>query len=282
MAMAAETPCLSSPLQALLANGLKNIGPQFGEINWYPMTADDPLWPHTDPTGGIVVPAIAAESSAYDPVAAAVLDHSNFMREPWMRQERTDISALKLLFAHRKVAFAESQRLYQMHTHIHGERDGVKYDANDGFAQLWVGSCAFKGIGVAAELLGQPLSPDARQTIYERRIRPHLLSFGTPRPLIPETVEAFDSYREQMLSGEMLVQHKPSKELLDLIYVSFHSPKVPEPLAWAGRALTKSFTESRILDRAGVPFTDREQAFVDGFTWTIRHTYGQLPPTGIG
>lgn len=257
-----------------------NTGPLEQPPEGFPFTADSALRRWTEPAAFFLVPNVATRAIMYDPIAAGVTEHSNFLIHPWGRYLDTSHSAFVLTLEDWESALARGKFIFnKLHRHIHGVYHGVAYDANDPKLQMWVLDSGFHGIEEASRRWGQPLDDDQRSAIWQDTYNFGLF-FGLPSRSMPKTLQELEEYRYGMLTGPELLRTDVSRDLVSKIF-TYSSWKAPLPIARFGQAITKMSLDEELQQRLGevtdvgvTPFDIRASALFD---WTMQHTYSRLP-----
>ena len=144
---------------------------------------------------------------AHPLVAAGVAEHSDFRSDPWARLSGTLRSYLRIVYGTADAARAEIRRLNELHRGIRGEvldpdvrqRLGRRYSALDPALALWVHATLVDSTIAAYHNWIEPLSRDEQARYYAETL-PVGRAFGIPASLLPEDLEAFETYLDDMLA----------------------------------------------------------------------------------
>jgi uncharacterized protein (DUF2236 family) len=182
---------------------------------------------------------------AHPLVAEGVAEHSDFQADPWSRLAGTLRSYLRIVYGTAPAARAEIRRLNQLHRDIRGEvrddsareRHGSSYHARDPELSLWVHATLVDSTIAAYEAWIEPLSWTRRARYYEET-KPVGRAFGIPGDLLPEDVDAFETYLEGMFGpGGPIVIGETARELADSILRPPLGPAIPRGLGELGGRL---------------------------------------------
>ena len=172
-------------------------------------------------------------------------EHSDFQADPWSRLAATLRSYLRIVYGTADAARGEIQRLNRLHREIHGSvadegvraRHGARYHARDPELSLWVHATLVDSTIAAYEAWIEPLSWTRRARYYEET-KPVGRAFGIPPELLPEDIDAFETYLEEMLApGGPIVIGRTARELADSILRPPLGPALPLILGDAGGRL---------------------------------------------
>ena len=144
---------------------------------------------------------------AHPLVAAGVAEHSDFRSDPWARLSGTLRSYLRIVYGTADAAREEIRRLNDLHRGIRGnvieararERHGRRYSALDPDLSLWVHATLVDSTIEAYHRWIEPLSRDERARYYEETL-PVGRAFGIPASRLPEDLDAFETYLDDMLA----------------------------------------------------------------------------------
>jgi uncharacterized protein (DUF2236 family) len=182
---------------------------------------------------------------AHPLVAEGVAEHSDFQADPWSRLAATLRSYLRIVYGTAGAARGEIQRLNRMHRDINGavrdesarDRHGGRYQARDPALSLWVHATLVDSTIAAYEAWIEPLSWTRRARYYEET-KPVGRAFGIPADLLPEDIDAFETYLEDMLGpGGPIVVGETARELAESILRPPLGPAVPLVLGDAASRL---------------------------------------------
>ncbi|RZS32636.1 uncharacterized protein (DUF2236 family) [Herbihabitans rhizosphaerae] len=168
-------------------------------------------------------------------IGAGVQQHSNFIEEPWDRLDRTLQSLWRLIFGGER-AVEESRRLRELHKTIKGvDHHGQRYHALNPEAYWWVHATLFDVLLRLEEFLGNPLSPSDQVRLYDEwRQLGRLL--GIPERLMPNTLDGFQSYVDDMIATTLERNETAALVLASLRLQGVSKPPVWYVPGWAWRA----------------------------------------------
>jgi uncharacterized protein (DUF2236 family) len=222
---------------------------------------------------------------AHPAVAAGVDEHSNFRADPWRRLAATLRSYLTIVYGTSRVARAEIRRLNTLHRGI----VGVGYAARDPELSLWVHATLVDSTMVVNDAWIEPM-PRARRAAFYLETRPIGRAFGVPDRLLPEELDAFDSYVQGMMAPSGPVQVSPlARELAGVILhpplaplAQWFSAGTPPTAARAGLpavlARVPATAFSRVSAAFGrVPAAALARVPAAAYDWTLWPAVGLLP-----
>ena len=196
---------------------------------------------------------------AHPSVAAGVAEHSNFREDPWRRLDGTLRSFLTIIYGSTSAARAEIRRLNELHRGI----VGAGYSARDPELSLWVHATLIESTIAVYGAWLEPL-PRARQVRFYEETKPLGRAFGIPEGLLPQDLDAFETYYAGMLADGGPVHPTPvARELAGSILRPPLGPLAKLAPGGLGEAVRP------LLDR--VP--------VETYAWTLWPSVGLLPHT---
>jgi uncharacterized protein (DUF2236 family) len=147
---------------------------------------------------------------AHPKVAAGVIDHSHFKEDPLGRLHRTMSTMWSIVFDDAPQAHASLDRVNSVHRQVQGAiKEGeplpreTAYRALDPDLLLWVHATLVDTAIATYDLFVKPTSPEEKAQYYdETKKLAHL--FGVPQTVIPPSLEGFNGYMEQMLTGKTI------------------------------------------------------------------------------
>ena len=184
---------------------------------------------------------------AHPLVAAGVLQHSSFLRDPLGRSYRTVEFTQILAFGSRDEAHAIARHVNRLHKGVVGalgETAGhysaeARYRAQDPDLLLWVHATLVDSALAIYPLLVGPLSRAEQHQYYEETRRMALL-LGLPREMLPASLDDFEAYVHAMLTGSALAVTPAARVLArQLLYL-------PVPCSRAARSALGRATHHRI------------------------------------
>jgi uncharacterized protein (DUF2236 family) len=172
---------------------------------------------------------------ATHPVAfAGFFAHTGALDEPYERLARTAKVMDAITFGPRAEADRLIRRVRSMHGRVHGELTepagrfpaGTPYSANDPLLLLWILAAIVDSSLLVYDKYVRRLSRDERDA-YWQDYRLIGALFGLAQSEMPSTIEAFDAYMEEMLTGGDLHITPEARELaLEIVM----RPPVPLPM----------------------------------------------------
>ncbi len=198
---------------------------------------------------------------AHPLVAAAVAEHSDFLRDPLGRLMRTLERTLGIVFGSRAHAQACVVAIHSAHARVRGRLAegtaafpaGTPYDARDPELLLWVHATLVDSALVAYERLVAPLDARTRDAFIAESGDVAVL-LGVPEDRVPRSSEAFAAYVAAMLGGPQLEPTAAARRLADAV--------IHPPLRWLPRAVGDA---ASVLLLALLPPLVRERY---GFAWS--------------
>lgn len=148
---------------------------------------------------------------AHPKVAAGVSDHSRFRDDPLARLHRTMDIMWSIVFEEEPKARAALQAVNDTHRKVRGAvkegeplPKGAPYDALDPDLLLWVHATLVDSALRAYDLFVKPLSAPEKSQYYTGTKKLAVL-FGIPEAIVPVSLEDFDHYMSEMISGDTIV-----------------------------------------------------------------------------
>jgi uncharacterized protein (DUF2236 family) len=160
--------------------------------------------------------------------------HTGALDEPYERLARTAKVMDAITFGPRAEADRLTRRVRSMHGRVHGELAepagrfpaGTPYSANDPVLLLWILAAIVDSSLLVYDKYVRRLSRDERDA-YWQDYRLIGALFGLAQSEMPSTIEAFDAYMEEMLTGGDLHITPEARELaLEIVM----RPPVPLPM----------------------------------------------------
>jgi uncharacterized protein (DUF2236 family) len=142
---------------------------------------------------------------AHPLVAAGVVQHSTFERNPWRRLYRTLDLATCIVFGDSEQAGRAADALRAVHARVHGTApDGRPYRALDPDLLLWVWATLVDSALLAYTRCVGALTPDERERYYREQTR-FAAACGVPEGHWPPTYAAFAAYVEATIGDACVV-----------------------------------------------------------------------------
>jgi uncharacterized protein (DUF2236 family) len=153
-------------------------------------------------------PAAAVMQVAHPQVARGVAAHSRFREDAGGRLMRTLDAVYAVAFGTREEVEAVRNRVAAAHAKVRGEN----YSAFDPDAQLWVMATLIQGsVSMYRRFIGDLSMAQLDAFLMENRAFGEV--FGMPPGLMPATWSAFESYWNDMTSGNLLGSDPLSREV---------------------------------------------------------------------
>jgi uncharacterized protein (DUF2236 family) len=214
---------------------------------------------------------------AHPLVAAGVLQHSSFLRDPLGRSYRTVAFTQALAFGSRDEAHMLARHVNRLHQRVSGvlgqatEQYSAEatYRAQDPELLLWVyATLVDSALSVYPVLVG-PLAR-AEQCQYYEETKRTIILLGLPREALPASLEDFESYVRAMLAGPELVVTPAARALSRrLLYLPAPAAlRLVQPLA---EQLTIGFLPPRLRELYGYTWGAKRQHVFSLGTATVRH-----------
>ena len=169
--------------------------------------------------------------SAHPVAVAGLLSHTGALDEPWRRLQRTSETMATITFGSREDADRATRRVRAIHREVRGsiERDagpypaGTPYAGDDPELLLWIlATLADSALLVYQTYVGS-LDRDERNAFWQDyRIVGNL--FALEDSQMPDTIEQFEDYKREMLSGDRLYVTDQARTLAKRVVMS---PPVP-------------------------------------------------------
>ncbi len=161
---------------------------------------------------------------AHPLVAMGVSAHSDYMRDPFGRTERTFMLGQMLTFGSTSVAHRAARTINQLHHHVYGElattagayRQGTHYTAHDPKLLLWVHATLVDTILRIYPLFVRPLSPEEQEQYYqESKHMARLL--GLTAEHMPSTVQDLQQYVHDMVYSNQLAATPQARAIIQKV-----------------------------------------------------------------
>jgi uncharacterized protein (DUF2236 family) len=148
---------------------------------------------------------------AHPLVAEGVNRNSSFMRDPLARFIRTMEFMHTLVFADRQSVEAAIKSFDQMHARVKGElseqigayEQGTRYSGQDPTLKLWVFATLVDSSNRAYQRFVRRMHPEQQREYYRDARRLGTL-MGIPDQMLPDHLEGFEAYLQNMLTGDDL------------------------------------------------------------------------------
>jgi uncharacterized protein (DUF2236 family) len=223
---------------------------------------------------------------ATHPVAfAGFFTHTGSLDEPYERLERTAQVMDTIMFGEREKADRMTRRVRAMHRRVRGElREeagtfpaGTPYRADDPELLLWILACLVDSALLVYARYVRPLSRDDRDAYWQDYKTVGRL-FGLSDDEMPETIEDFDAYMHEMLTGDVLHVSDEARRLAVQIVMNPPVPAIALPLLKGANFATIGLLPDRLRRAYGFSWDPvRGLAVRGGAEYTRRVLLPLLP-----
>jgi len=142
---------------------------------------------------------------AHPLVAAAVVQHSSFERDPWRRLARTLVVMDRMVFGSPSVSARQARSLTRLHSTITGRSsEGATYSATQPDLLAWVWATLVDTALVAFESARGRLSQAERERYYEEQ-KLVARACGVPPSSCPSTICDFEVYLSRSIAEDLQV-----------------------------------------------------------------------------
>jgi uncharacterized protein (DUF2236 family) len=221
---------------------------------------------------------------AHPLVAAGVDDHSNFQSEILSRLYRTVLFWHNMVFEGHTRLERTLRDFHAIHERIQGtlKEDagrfpaGTPYSGKDPRAKLWVHATFIDTSLKIYEQFVTKLTPKEREMFYQdTRILGRLMSI--PQDVLPESLEDFDSYMDDMLHGDTLEVTDTARRLANAVLhpdVGFF-PSITAALL---RPVTAEILPARFRGEYGLTFGLRQRLVSNSLRFSSKILRPFVPP----
>jgi uncharacterized protein (DUF2236 family) len=157
---------------------------------------------------------------AHPLVAEGVSANSSFRTDILGRARRTFSAIYQLSFGHLEEAIGAAKRLHNLHERTRGVVQGAPYRANDPKLLFWVLATLVDTSPRLFETFHRPLTQEEKDKLYQE-VKLAAAQFAIPRSVVPNTMQDFEAYFEDMMEGNTLRVEQTALELSSHL---FHSP----------------------------------------------------------
>ncbi|MPY99164.1 MAG: DUF2236 domain-containing protein [Actinophytocola sp.] len=199
-----------------------SVRPSPEEARQYVVGPDSLSWAQaSDVRRLLLAPYALILQVAHPTVGAGVVEHSNFVTEPWQRLTRT-LDYLDLLIYGGEDAIETASRVREMHKRIKGVRaDGVKYHALEPHAYAWVHATLMLAIVELHNRFIRRLSHADIEASYREWLGLGRL-LGIREGDLPPDWASFQSYCDTMMREELV-----DNEAVQLVLATIRRPGAP-------------------------------------------------------
>jgi uncharacterized protein (DUF2236 family) len=210
---------------------------------------------------------------AHPLVAAGVVQHSDFERDPLGRLYRTIDVTTKIVFGDARASAEAAERLRQVHSRVRGRTGhGTSYAAKDPDLLLWVWATLVD----TSLLVYRRYVADLERAEIERYYREQTrfaLATGIPKGHWPPDYAAFRDYFEASISN--LRPSEDSHRIADSILRP--TPLALRPLGPVVRLTTIGLLPDLVRRRLGLQWGERRERLFSASSATIRNLMPLLP-----
>jgi uncharacterized protein (DUF2236 family) len=221
---------------------------------------------------------------AHPLVALGVSNHSNYMRDPFGRAERTFVLGEKLTFGPTRTARQAARTINNLHKHVHGHlstpagafADGTRYDARDPRLLLWVHATLVDTLLLSYTTFVGPLTHAEEAQYYEESKRvAHLL--GLLPQEMPEDIDDLRHYVYTMVHSEQLAPTIPARELARQTLFP-PAPGALRPLMHLNLMITNALLPQPVREIYSLEWSRGQQLTFAAFARSLRLVVPRLPP----
>jgi uncharacterized protein (DUF2236 family) len=220
---------------------------------------------------------------AHPKIAAAVAEHSDFRRRPWLRLWATLDAVVLLVFGTAEQRERVLASVRRRHDRVRGRlgasagrwRAGAAYSAHDPAAQAWVLFTLADTSEIVFERLVRAFHPGEREALW-RDWRALGLAFGIPGTLLPAARADYRESLEATLESDALAVTATTRALAGAIL----RPRVPllPRAAWdPALSLTAGLLPPRLRAAYGLPFGARQRLECAAWIRAQRATWALAP-----
>jgi uncharacterized protein (DUF2236 family) len=221
---------------------------------------------------------------AHPLVAAGVDNHSDFQRDPLERLLGTLELMHTLVFGTRRQARQAQQRFNAVHAKIQGRLQqasgrfpaGTIYHGDDPALKLWVAATLVDTGLVTYSQFVAPLTLDDRRRYYADALRLAAL-LGIPAEIMPQTLEAFHGYMQEMLVGDTLAVDARARRLARDVFRPADVSIVRAGCARLLRFVASGLLPPRLRAAYGLHWNARRQWLLRGLGLTTRRLRPVVP-----
>ncbi len=217
---------------------------------------------------------------AHPKVAQGVADHSDFRRDPLARLRRTFDTVHAIVFGGRDEALAAAGRLRDVHARVRGRLDrpiagqSRTYFANDPELLLWVhATLVDSSIASYRTFVGQLAGDDLERYYAESRIFAQLV--GLDAGHVPASVESFQRYVDDMISGRALTVTPTAQEVAESL---LKGPALLYLFRPSNYVLAAGMLPAPLRERFGLSWALPVRAAYSVGVGVVRRVVRHLPP----
>ena len=211
-----------------------------------------------DRVTGLSGPRALLVMAAHPVAFAGFFAHTGALDDPYARLERTATVMNAIAFGSRAQADRLTKHVRAMHRRVRGELAepagrfpaGTPYAADDPVLLLWILAAIVDSSLLVYDKYVQRLSRDERDA-YWQDYRLIGALFGLAQSEMPSTIEAFDAYMEEMLSGGDLHITPEARELALEIVMRPPVPLRMRPMLELVNQITVGLLPPRVREQYG-------------------------------
>ena len=214
---------------------------------------------------------------AHPLVAAGVTEHSDYRSDLWSRLLRTLRALYLIVYGSEVEADRAGEAVRAVHRGVHGHTTkrlghfpaGTAYSASDPDLMLWVhGTLVETSLAIYCRFVHR-LSADQRDAYY-RDMALVARIFGTPRDVIPPTLQDFRAYFGERLASPEIGVTEPAREVAEVILRASSLPAPLRIIAPAHRLSTAALIPPRLRDEYGLGWNLGKALALRGEAGSIR------------
>ncbi|HET8840473.1 MAG TPA: oxygenase MpaB family protein [Ktedonobacteraceae bacterium] len=220
---------------------------------------------------------------AHPLVALGVSNHSDYMKDPFGRANRTFLRGEELTFGASRLARRSARMINNQHKHVHGImpidagrfRRGTPYDARDPELLLWVHATLIDTVLLCYQTFVQPLTHAEEEQYYqESKTSGHLL--GLQPQQMPESIDDLKAYINEMVSSDSLA---PTLQARELAFQTLFPPARPtlRPLMHLNLNLTNALLPQQVREIYGFEWNRSQQRTFDLAARSMRLVLPRMP-----
>jgi uncharacterized protein (DUF2236 family) len=252
-----------------------------------PLGPDSLVWQLGCPRTGLLVAGRSLVlQTAHPVVGAAVRDHSDFVRDPWSRLDKT-VRSMQLQLFGGPASLVEAERLRELHRTIRGTGfSGERYSALDPEAYAWVHLSNFDTTLAFHRWFAPPLGRGEQVRLYDEWRRLGLI-LGIRDSDMPADVDECRAYVHDMVTGTLTDNETVRTLLASLRLSGVGSPWrfLPEPVwrvlrPFSGSILydaTVGTLPAALHETLGLRWNGLDQRRLQAAAAVVRAVSGSLP-----
>jgi uncharacterized protein (DUF2236 family) len=214
---------------------------------------------------------------AHPLVALGVTEHSDYRRDLWSRLRHTLRALYLIVYGSRDEADRAGCVVQAVHARVHGRTteplgafpSGTAYSASDPDLMLWVHATLVDASLSLYTHFVHRLTVEEREAYYREMTLVARL-FGTPRDVIPPTLQAFHAYYGERLSSSEIGVTQPARQVAEVVLRASSLPVVLRLMGPAHRLATAALLPPRLREEYGLGWSRRRAVALRGEARSIR------------